>query len=106
MPQSNITINRPPLPLLPDCGCREGLCPPGVNLFGKAGHFAGGGFFVKNPFFCRIIDNGLGHIEPFDGIVHIPRHGEAHILDNVFHPGLNRFVPQAPTFVLAGALQC
>ena len=27
-------------------------------------------------------------------------------LDNVFDPGLNRFVPQTPTLVLAGPLQC
>jgi hypothetical protein len=94
------------LPLLPDRGCREGLCLLGVNLFGKTGNFAGSGLFVENAFFSRVIDDGLGRIEPFDGIFRILRHREANILDNVFYPGLNCFVPQAPTFVLAGALQC
>jgi hypothetical protein len=85
MPQSNITINRPPLPLLPDCGCREGLCPPGVHLFGKAGNFTGGGFFVKDPFFRRSGNHGLGHIELIDGgRPYPPLRPEAHILDNIF----------------------
>jgi hypothetical protein len=95
-----------PLSLLQACGHRRGSGLLGINLSGKTGNFAGRGLFVEDAFFGCVIDDGLGLVELCDGIFRTLRHGEAHILDNVFDPGLNRFVPQAPTLVLAGALQC
>jgi len=91
-------------PLLSNCGCREGSGPPSIDLLAKSGDFTGSGFFVEHAFFCRVIDDGLGRVESLDGIPPILSHGEAHILDNVFNPGLNGLVAQAPTLVLAGAL--
>jgi hypothetical protein len=93
-------------PFLPGCVRRERSGLPGVDLLGQTGHFAGSGLFVEHPFFSRFIDNGLGHVKLLNGFVPTLSHGEAHILDNVFYPGLNRFVAQAPTFVLSGSLQC
>jgi hypothetical protein len=95
-----------PLPLFHVCGHRRGSGLLGVDLSGQTGNFAGRGLFVKDAFFGSVIDDGFGRVELHDGILRTLRHGEAHILDNVFDPGLNRFVPQAPTLVLASALQC
>ena len=95
-----------PLPFLPDCGPRKGSGLLGVDLLGETGNFAGSGLFVEHSFFRCFIDGGLGRVKLLNGISPILSHGEAHILDNVFYPGLNRLVPQAPTLVLASALQC
>jgi len=61
---------------------------------------------VEHPFFCGFIDGGFGCVKPRNGILRILSHGKAHILDHIFNPSLNCFVPQAPTLILAGALQC
>lgn len=102
----NKTGSDHPLPVLPDCGRREGSGLLGVDLPVETGNFAGSGFFVEHPFFGRFIDGGLGRVEQLNGISRILRHGEAHILDDILYPSLNRFVAQAPTLILAGALQC
>ena len=102
----NETGNDNSLPVLEDCGCREGSGLLGVDLPVETGNFAGSGLFVEHPFFGCFIDGGLGCIQLPNCIFRILSHGKAHILDNVFYPGLNRFVAQTPTLVLAGAFQC
>jgi hypothetical protein len=77
-----------------------------VDLSAETGNFAGGGFFMEHAFFCRFVDGGFGCVEPLNGTFRIFSHGHANILDNVFYPSLNRFVPQAPALTLASALQC
>lgn len=100
------SVNDNPLPLPPDCVRRTVSGLLSIDLFGETGNFAGSGLFVKHPFFCRFINGGLGCVELLNGIFRILSHGKAHILDNVFYPSLNCFVPQAPTFILTGAFQC
>ena len=88
------------------CLSREGsglLC---VDLSVETGNFAGGGLFVEHPFFCRFVDGGFGCVELLNRIFRTLSHGKAHILDHVFYPSLNCFVPQAPALTLTGALQC
>ena len=95
-----------PLPVFGKCGRINSSGLLGVDLFGETGNFAGSGFSVQHPFFGRFVDGGLRRIKLFAGIFRILGDGEAQILDNVLNPGLNRFVPQAPTLILAGAFQC
>jgi hypothetical protein len=78
----------------------------GVDLLGETGNFAGSRFLVQHPFLGRFVDRGLGRVELLRGIVAVFGHSQTDLLDNGFNPGLNRFVPQAPTLVLARALQC
>jgi hypothetical protein len=83
---------------------RSGLL--GVHLLGQAGNLAGRGFFVKDPFFGRCSNHGLGGLELIDSGIGIVHYGLTYILDDVFNPGLDRFVSHAPAFVLAGTFQC
>ncbi len=102
----NETGSDKPLPVLPGFGRRKDSGLLGIDLLGETGNFAGSSLFVEDSFFCRFVDGGLGRVKLLNGISCILGHGEAHILDDIFYPGLNRFVPQAPTLVLASALQC
>jgi hypothetical protein len=61
---------------------------------------------VEDPFFRRFVDGGFGCVKRLNGVYRILNHGKAYLLDHVFYPSLNRFVPQEPTLILAGALQC
>jgi hypothetical protein len=83
---------------------RSGLLS--VDFFSQTGNLAGSGPLMKDSFFCRFIDDGFGDVEPLTGIICILSHGEGHILDDIFNPGLNGFVALAPLFALAGAFQC
>jgi hypothetical protein len=83
---------------------RSGLL--GVDLFGETGDFAGSRFLVQHPFLGRFVDRGLGRVKLLCGVATVCGDSQADILDNVFNPGLNRFVPQAPAFILAGPFQC
>lgn len=78
----------------------------GVGLSGKAGDFSRCGLFVQHTLFGRLVDGGLGRLKRIDNIPRFLGDGEAHIFDDIFYPGLNRFVPQAPALVLAGTFQC
>jgi hypothetical protein len=93
-------------PPSPDCGWRSESGGLAVDPLGQTGNFAGSGFLVQDPFFDRFVDDGLGRVEPFDGFFCVPGRGLAYILDDVFYPGLNGPITQAPPLVLAGALQC
>ena len=94
------------LPVLSDCGRREGSGRLGVDLLGQAGNFTGSGLFVEHPFFRGFVNSGLGLVKLLCGVFCILGYCEAYILDDIFYPGLNRFVAQAPLLVLTGALQC
>ena len=93
-----------PLPIIHRdvCRGRKGLL--GIDLLGQAGNFSGSRAFVQNTFFCRFIDDGLGDVEPLNGIFRILRRGEIQILDDIFNTSLNGFVALAPLLTLNGAL--
>jgi hypothetical protein len=95
-----------PLPVIYNWKIGNGSGLLSVDLAGETGNFTGSGPFMEHPFFGRLVDGGFGCVQLFGCIALIMGDGEAHILDNVFDPGLNRFVPQPPTFVLPGAFQC
>ena len=61
---------------------------------------------LVTSFLGRLVDGRFGCIEPGGGVLRLFGHGQAYILDDVFHAGLNGLVAQAPPFVLAGAFQC
>jgi hypothetical protein len=95
-----------PQPVFWNYRCRVRTILLGVDLFGETGNFAGGRSLVQHPFLGRFVDCGLGRVKPLCGVTTVFGNSQTDVLDNVFNPGLNRFVAQAPTFILASALQC